>query len=61
VKPTLTRILIIVILLTWAQILLVVSGPMHSLRADVCVVDLAVIAYCGWTLASMYCRKRGNK
>jgi hypothetical protein len=58
-KPTFTRILIIVILLTWAQILLVVSGPMHPLHTDVCVVDLAVITYCGWTLASMFYRRRG--
>jgi ABC-type thiamin/hydroxymethylpyrimidine transport system permease subunit len=60
-KATIARILIIVILLTWAQIFLVVSGPMHPLHSDVCAVDLAVIAYCVWTLASMFCRKRGNR
>lgn len=56
--PTLTRILIIVILLTWAQILLVVSGPMRPIHTIVGVVDLVVFAYCGSTLMSMFRRRR---
>jgi len=58
-KATLTRILIIVILLTWAQILLIVSGPIRPLHAIVGGVDLAVIGYCGWTLLAMLSRRRG--
>jgi hypothetical protein len=58
-KPTVVRILIIVIALTWAQILLLVSGPMRPLHAIVGVVDLAVIGYCGWTMAAMFYKRRG--
>jgi hypothetical protein len=57
-KPTITRILIIVTVLTWAQILLIVSGPMHPFHAIVGVVDVAVIGYCGWALWHLWTRDR---
>lgn len=52
-KATWTRILIIVLVLEWAMIM---QLKMRVPVAIVGMVDLAVIAYCGWTLRELWRR-----
>jgi hypothetical protein len=56
-KPTISRIRIIVNALGWSAVLLAAFSPAPLAAATVCAVDVVIVAYCGWTLASMFYRR----